>query len=166
MFFIFHSFILISASSLSLSSSHQRNFSQALTSLKLPSPLSPSHLKLTISQAQALRPMPSQPKLDPSPSQLPIASVLACRLVLLHKTHAGISVASPDPCQHQNYLTRPTSASVLLHQTHAADQSACSPIGWVPSDFLFCLVWVEEKNWRFGFYFILFYFFLPAVYCC
>ena len=107
--------------------------------------------------------MPSQPKLDPSPSQLPIASVLACRLVLLHKTHAGISVASPDPCRHQSYLTRPTSASVLLHQTHAADQSACSPIVWVPSDFLFCLVWVEEKNWRFGFFFFFFFFFFA--YC-
>ena len=89
-------------SSLSLSSSHLRNFSQALTSLKLPSSLSPSHLKLTISQAQALKLTPSQPKLDPPPSQLSIASVLARRSVLLCKNHAGISVASPDPCRHQS----------------------------------------------------------------
>ena len=112
--FFFHSFILISPSSLSLSSSHLRNFSQALTSLKLPSSLSPSHLKLTISQAQALRPTPSQPKLDPPPSQLSIASVLACRSVLLRKNHAGISVASPDP--HRR--------SELLHQTHAGISAA------------------------------------------
>ena len=68
-----------------------------------------------------------------------------------------ISVASQDPRRHQSYLTRPTPASVLLHQTHAADQSACSPIRWLPSDFLFCLVWVEEKNWRFGFFFFFFF---------
>ena len=38
-------------------------------------------------------------------------------------------------------------------QTHAAYRSACSPIGWVFGEFLFCLVWVEEKKWRFGFFF-------------
>ena len=35
------------------------------------------------------------------------------------------------------------------------------PIGWVSSDFLFCLVWVEEKNWRFWFFFFFFF-----VACC
>ena len=38
-------------------------------------------------------------------------------------------------------------------QTHAADRSACSPIKWVFGEFLFCLVWVEEKKWRFGLFF-------------
>ena len=76
MFYFFHFFYSISPCSLSsslstsiLSSSH---LSQALTSLKLSSSLSPSHLKLTISQAQALRLTPSQPKLDPLSSQSPI----------------------------------------------------------------------------------------------
>ena len=129
MFIFFILLFFISPSSLSsLSSSHLRNFSQALTSLKLSSSLSPSHLKLTISQAQALRPTPSQPKLDPPPSQSPIASdravpaahlsqitsVLARQSVLLHQTHAGISVASPDP--HRR--------SELLHQTHAGISAA------------------------------------------
>ena len=69
MFIFFISFILISPSSLlvSLSSSHLKflsssHLSQALTSLKLSSSLSPSHLMLTISQALA-----SNPPTDPSP---------------------------------------------------------------------------------------------------
>ena len=44
-------------------------------------------------------------------------------------------------------------------QTHAADRSACSPIKWVFGEFLFCLVWVEEKIWRFGLFFFFFFFF-------
>ena len=41
-------------------------------------------------------------------------------------------------------------------QTHTADRPTCLLIGWVSGDFLFCLVWVEEKNWRFGFFFFFF----------
>ena len=47
---------------------------------------------------------------------------------------------------------------MLLHQTHAANRSACPPIGWVSSDFLVCLVWVEEKKleiWVFFFFLLL-----------
>ena len=59
--------------------------------------------------------------------------------MLLHKTHVGIRDDSLDPRRHQCCFTRPT----LL-------------IGWVSSDFLFSLDWVEGKNWRFGFFFFFF----------
>ena len=96
-----------------LFSSHRPlSHSQALTSLKLSSSLSPSHLKLTISQAQALKPMSSQSKLDPPPSQSPIASNRR------HPSHpslsdrlsacSSISAASPNPRWHQSCFTRPT----------------------------------------------------------
>ena len=42
-------------------------------------------------------------------------------------------------------------------QTHATDRSACSPIGWVFGEFLFCLVCVEEMKmeiWVFFFFFL------------
>ena len=38
-------------------------------------------------------------------------------------------------------------------QTHVVDRSACLPIEWVSSDFLLCLVWVEEKIGGFFFFF-------------
>ena len=38
-------------------------------------------------------------------------------------------------------------------QTHVVDWSACLPIEWVSSDFLLCLVWVEEKIGGFFFFF-------------
>ena len=39
-------------------------------------------------------------------------------------------------------------------QTHVVDRSACLPIEWVSSDFLLCLVWVEEKIGGFFFFFL------------
>ena len=42
-------------------------------------------------------------------------------------------------------------------QTYVADRSACLLIKWVSSDFLLCLVWVEEKIGGF--------FFVPVVDC-
>ena len=45
-------------------------------------------------------------------------------------------------------------------QTHATDRSACSPIGWVFGEFLFCLVCVEEKKMEIW---VFFFFFWPIV---
>ena len=84
-----------------------------------------------------------------------------------------LSACSKCLLADQCYFTRPTLASVLLHQTHAGIRAASCrhqccfikpmPPIEVPSDFLFCLVWVEEKkirDWSFLFFFV----FLPAVY--